>query len=1856
MSAATEFDVGPLNWVKSEIDLALVRASEALQNYTDAKDNAGDLTQIKFCRTHLHQVQGALTIVGIDGVTQFVEALESLLAAFEAPTYPTSPEGIALVKRALNAIQRYLDELAISQVNQPLRLLPLYREVQIARGITHVVATDLFFPDLGVRPPHRIVQAPTLSHDERQHLFRHERARFQHGLLAWLRMPQEKDGVIDMLDAVKRIEATQRTPATRSFWWVAIGFLSALAEGAIAVDGDVKQLCARIDAQIRRLLAGPEKIPERLMRDVLYVVANTNSSNETVQTIKTAYQLQAAIPSLETMITSSVSDPHDATHRRLRETIAAAQDAWNKFSAGTTPALPAFKEHTLALSALVEQLGHTDYRRLAQAIVAVTNWLSEQPSRQSEVLGMEIATAILLTQNAQENFQRLGNDFAHQVDVMVARIHGCIAGNPPQPGSETPALDDMSREAQEKLLTSQVAKEIQSNLGQIEQALDSFFRDAENRTELPALDTALRQIIGALTMMRHDGAVAVLQQCAADIKRFATPSYFPQQADFERVANELSTVGFFIDALPQGVVDFASFVRKLRAAPEDLSEENVEPAIVQQKRETQNSLNAFQDTPGDVELRQALKQNPTAPQDAQPAADKALEQQTEAILSALVADEEIAPSPVVTATALQAQALEAPLPSPETLQLAQASDETIDAELLSIFLEEAHDVLDNIDESLKLLHEQTYNVDVLMTIRRGFHTLKGSGRMVGLKTLGELAWAIEQVLNLWLRRELEVSMPLFELLEKAHTDLTVWVAYLETHTGGIPDTQYVLALAEALRSNNDELISPISAVSSIGVPTRTPEAPSVSQEEIAPLQSATPSFDVSPAVSAKELLTVSAALDNGEDTKSDTDSTDFEFSLEVVTPELAVEPGNISVTTEVADIVDKDSEIPPEVVGDETISTAPTLHEIFHKEAHGHLLTLQRDLLLFEADMSIPTPNTMHLAAHTLAGIAGALGFSPINRLALALEHALQRRDQTASPSSLEAFVIIRQTVAELELMLTAVAEARDPEPSPRLLDALGDLYCEPLAESEHVSPVETVAPDDALLFPEPLKTAPWSMAVPPLRDEFDAQLLPIFIEEALDLNQNIAKTLRAWRADPTNADMPRALTRLLHTFKGSARMTGAMNLGAIAHAIETHIEAAIASEHTEAITLELIDEIDNAHDIIIQGIDHLQNDESSVLSPSEQSAAIVPTHVAEGTPADLGNQLTPVPQSLPEAAAETAVQQRIMLRVRADLIDRLVNESGELSIARARIEGGMRGLKESLLDLTENVIRLRRQLRDIEIQAESQMQSRTAQADEHHAGFDPLEFDRFTRFQELTRMMAESVNDVATVQQNLFKNLDDANAAILAQARLNREVQQQLMAVRMLPFNGVADRLYRIVRQTAKELGKRVNLEIHGGQIEVDRSVLEKIVAPLEHMLRNAIAHGLENRDARIAQGKSEIGEITLTLTREGNEIVIDCADDGAGLNLERIRQRGVEVGLLAAEDAANSELAVARLHELIFTPGFSTASELSQIAGRGVGMDVVKTEIAELGGRIEVDSAPGKGTMFRLYIPLTMAVTQAVLVRAGNRLYAMPSVMVEQVRDVKEAELTEIREAGAIEWMGRRYSFHYLPQLLGDMHAAPEVHRQYWILLLRSGNQRIALQVDALKGNQEIVIKNIGPQLARVVGIDGATVLGDGQVVLILNPVALVDARRATFAYPAPVPAVQTSVESAATLPTVMVVDDSLTVRKITGRLLAREGYEVMVAKDGVDALEQLLDVLPDVMLVDIEMPRMDGFDLTRHVRADSRLRNIPIIMITSRTADKHRNYAFEIGVNHYLGKPYQEEALLRLVADYVKTQRAQADLTTA
>jgi chemosensory pili system protein ChpA (sensor histidine kinase/response regulator) len=756
--------------------------------------------------------------------------------------------------------------------------------------------------------------------------------------------------------------------------------------------------------------------------------------------------------------------------------------------------------------------------------------------------------------------------------------------------------------------------------------------------------------------------------------------------------------------------------------------------------------------------------------------------------------------------------------------------------------------------------------------------------------------------------------------------------------------------------------------------------------------------------------------------------------------------------------------------------------------------------------------------------------------------------------------------------------------------------------------------------------------------DNIDLDLLPIFEEEAQELMPALGTALRQWVARPDNLGARGEVLRVLHTLKGSARLAGAMRLGEMAHRMESSIEQ-IGSENLQAVQLEPLLSRFDALQATFDGLG------------KEPQAQDVPTPEATATPSALAikpsgavAKAAGAEVGLPAPVRSTANQS---VRVKSQLLDRLVNQAGEVMIGRSRMESRLSQLRTSLSELDGNLDKLRLQLRDVELQAESQMQSRLAQTKDAAQGFDPLEFDRFTRVQELTRMMAESVNDVATVQRSLQRTLQGTEDDLIAQGRQARELQRDLLRTRMVEFEGISDRLYGVVRQAAKESGKQVKLDIVGGSIEMDRGVLDRMTPAFEHMLRNAVGHGIESAAVRAETGKPAIGTITITIQQESNDVSVAFTDDGGGLHLDKIRAKAVANGLVT--DSAN--VSEAEAAELLFMPGFSTADHITELSGRGIGMDVVRSEVNALGGRIETATRLGSGTTFKLVLPLTTAVTQVVMLRMGEFTIGVPANLMETVLRIPSVQLDKAYAEDAYDMAGQPVPFFWAGALLQISAKSMEpVTKTSQVAVFRSAGQRLAMHVDEVLGNREVVVKNLGPQLARLPGLAGMSVLASGSVVLIYNPVALatVYGEQARLLHKQAGAQVQSATSNVLNmgvdlLPLVLVVDDSITVRRVTQRLLKREGYRVALANDGLQALERLQEEKPAVVLSDIEMPRMDGFDLVRNIRADEKLRDLPIIMITSRIAEKHREHARELGVDHYLGKPYSEDQLLELVRSY-------------
>ena len=1927
MTLANEPDIGPLTWVKSEIDQALSHAAESLQS---ALGSTNSPAQVQFAQNHLHQVGGALSIIGLDGLTRFVTALDLFLAALVRGELPLDETQISLGRRALASIANYLEELVHGAPDQPLRLLPLYRELVLARGEAAPSPADLFFPDLSVRTPVRS-EASKLDAAQRQQQSRTMRQHFQRGLLDWLR--QSDAAAIDaMRTALAGLEAVEDNPGMRSLWWAGQAFVDTLPTTPADELPAAKQLLTRIESQLPRAEGGAQALPERLLRELLYHIASQPASTPIQQAAHEVWQLSALIPEKG----AAVSDlPLGPLLQELHAQLTRIKDEWNTIGEHGTTALSKFEVLLEAFTKATAPLRRPVLYRLLGGMCRFTAWLNANPQHYSEPIALEFATALLLAEAALDRGLPDPN-FQTQVGDALSRLEALARGE--EPGAPPSATSvESARKQQEKEAVAQLSREILSSLATIEQTLDDFFRDHSKRAPLETLHTPLHQIEGALSLLGESDAISLIREAGETIASLARQDSPADDTELTELARRFSALGFFVQSLPYNRTSVAHFLSSATASAQP------KPASIDLLK-----LPDVSTIPLGTEPQAKRTSGSVDGIETFPAFEIETEGEAEIEIS-LESPEKPVPKPIPAPVAATASRTPAP----------PIHQEDIDAELLAIFIEEAREVLKSVIDHLKLLYASPGNHDNLTVIRRGFHTLKGSGRMVGLTDLGEAAWGLEQTLNRWLQLEWQVTPPLLKMLAIAHREFTAWVNQIDKKAEYRRDVSALLAEAERLRSSgaSEEKPAPTAAPEPETVPEQTGGEPKTEEleieepdfstaqavpeetayefvadededvdivpldepeavdeenraEEIAP--EPPPTETTKPARIKRPIVPKFEPFDFSPFTfEADGESGGFkseDFNLENFDPgasgsetpetdetfpgEGGQEPFGFGTGT--ADVAEREYQgtpgFPTEAnqaetesateepspgfapdsdtlyIGDIEISRA--LFELYVAEAQTHIITLHQEFDHLADNPTLLLPEASLRAAHSCAGISGTARCTPLYTLGKALELAQQRIQDLKRPPTANELALFKTCADTLDGMLTRIIGLSMPLETPELIEQLDGIGHGPPTFDTQTPNDRAIAEAVAKVFPEaaaaityeiaPRPASPTSSALPAAHDEIDRQLLPIFLEEAGELINALHITLHAWSHELGNADHSMLVKRQLHTLKGSARMAGAMVLGNRIHQLESRVESALnAGDDVAALVDEIVSSVDGIEQMIAvlaeSPVPESPVAETEVEPLAEQTAPPAAASPARSERITVtvspAAPIAPLPERKPPAAAPSRATTDsdaigAALRVRAELVDGFVNDASEIGVARTRIEGELRQLRRSLLDLTENVIRLRNQLREVEIQSDVQMQTRIAQAESVHVEFDPLEMDRYTRLQELTRMMAESVNDVTTVQQNLLKSLDNADFALHSQARITRELQQALMQVRMVPFDSLAVRLYRIVRRGARDLGKRANLDLRGGGIEIDRSVLEHIVAPLEHLLRNALAHGIESPEVRRAKNKPEIGQITLTTRQEGNEIVIELTDDGAGLDFERIAELARERGLLEPDEVADER----RLANLIFLPGFTTAEKVTAVSGRGIGMDVVKAETAAVGGRIDISSTPDAGTMFSIYLPLTLAVTQALLVRSGTQHYAIPASMISQIMELKADAIERLRAEGSIDWLGRQYSYRYLPNLLGNPNARPEIGRYSWVLLLHSGAQTLALHVDALRGHQEIIVKNAGPQLTRISGISGATVLGNGEIVLIINPVAMANREftygHASRASEAELPVTEAIFEPETVHePMVMVVDDSVTVRKVTSRLLERNGMNVLTAKDGVDAISQLQERKPDIMLLDIEMPRMDGFDLVRNIRADARLKDVPIIMITSRLADKHRDYAMEIGANHYIGKPYQEEELLNLIANY-------------
>jgi chemosensory pili system protein ChpA (sensor histidine kinase/response regulator) len=1160
----------------------------------------------------------------------------------------------------------------------------------------------------------------------------------------------------------------------------------------------------------------------------------------------------------------------------------------------------------------------------------------------------------------------------------------------------------------------------------------------------------------------------------------------------------------------------------------------------------------------------------------------------------------------------------------------------VDPELLEIFLEEAQEVMETASEALDAW--QNGDSSQLAGLQRDLHTLKGGARMAGIRAIGDLAHELENLYEGFGNGQFTASEELFALLHRCHDRLSDMIDAVRAGGGCARAPELVSAIVAFL---NGGAVADVEALTVDFAPPPvaedlssgdTPEG--VEEVDLVSL----PEPEVEQAASLPEAVEEAPA-----------------FEPEAMLDET---PPLVEITDSAAPVVDRDPELVEIFLeeADEILEAAGTSLESW-MEAPDNLIevqSLQRDL-------------------HTLKGGARMSEIPELGDLGHEMENLYEGLAMgTLKPSPL-LFELLQRCHDRLAVMVEGVKASKALKPANELISAIHSYIADPagfvMPAAVAAAPTAPVAASVAPVMPPPVQAPVTPAPAVPVAGGFtlsadvDLDILAIFVEESGELCEALETHLGAWEQEPTNAEAGNELKRVLHTLKGGARLAGLVALGDVSHDFETALDE---TDMRQAPPAEFFARMHSWQDRINELVEQLRQAASAMPTASAPVPAAVPAApVAAAKPAAAPAAQQPPQQKLTRRQ-QAQQQPQEMVRIDAGVLESLVNLAGETSINRGRVEQGVTEFAAHVQEMGNTIERLYEQLRRLDVETESQIMSTYQQgleSGEYGEDFDPLEMDQYSELHQITKQLSESASDLLDLKNTLIDRTRDTETLLLQQSRINTELQERLMRTRMVPFSRLVPRLRRIVRQVSGEIGKKVEFDVINPEGELDRTLMERIVAPLEHMLRNGVDHGIEDPAGRRAAGKDETGRITLELTREGGEVVMILSDDGKGIDTDAVRRKAVERGLIEE----NARLTEQEIQQFIFNAGFSTAAKVTQISGRGVGMDVVSSEIKQMGGSVSIDSRKGSGTRFTIRLPFTLAMNRALMVKAGEDTYAIPLNQIEGIVRISPYELENYfgDDSPPFVYARQSYELDYIGNFVHGQRVPSHLMNQQMplpVLLIRSTEHQVAILVDGLVGSREVVVKSVGPQLATVAGISGATILGDGSVVIILDVHSLIRAAHLQRQHVAlerrvraeeglePVPALVAPepVVEEKRVPLVMVTDDSVTVRKVTTRLLERNGYEVMTAKDGVDAVAKLEERKPDLMLLDIEMPRMDGFEVASHVRHDSRMKNIPIIMITSRTGEKHRERAFEIGVDRYMGKPFQEGELLETIQELLARTR--------
>jgi len=1811
------YDYSTLNWVKGEIDETLDQARQALEAFVE---NTDDEAQLQFCVNHIHQVHGTLKMVELYGAVMIAEEMENLAIAVQEKKISKKEDAYDILMRAILQLPDYLEHLQSGQQDVPLALLPLLNDMRAICGQSLLSESAFFSPDLSVDIPD---VAEANKEQDISALAKKLRHNYQMGLVSWFRDRDVERALKQIIDVVSQLRNAATQKPVAQLLWVAEGVIEALIDDGLTPSVSSKLLLGQVDREIKKIIDGGEQAiidepPVELIKNLLYYVATATSAGDKVQELSEAFKLDGllsgsgddeesedGLSAVNTEVMKTVTSAVKEDIARIKDEI----DIYIRTSEQDTGSLVSVQDALKKVADTLGMIGLGTQRNVVVEQAEVIAAIIDGRVDASDDTFMEMASGFLFIESSLSELggeSSAGKAHGNVVLEGLKRLQDGSSSEPLKPAS------GFLQDNEQRELLKVVIKEAKADMSRVKDAIISFVTapwEHELLSDVPQLN---RQVRGSMSMLSLNHAAELLSACNEYIcKDLIEKKDIPDQATLENLADVITSIEYYLEALDEErsdrdeILDIARIrVAKLGypVADYDAESESVEKLEVEDRKEK------ISEAP--------VAEEPVA---EEPVAEEPVAE--EPVVEEPVVEEPVVEEPSAEVVEVEATPVSKGAEKAENGNAASVladDDNDIDEEILEIFFEEAEEEMETLAVQFPKWKANPDDEEALSIVRRSFHTLKGSGRMVGAADIGEFAWEFENVLNRVIDHTIPISADVIFLIEKALNALPHVIAKFKGEEADDVDI-------ETLKNESHQL-------SKSGRLSR---------------------------------------LESGE----------MEVPGEGEGPSVIASKESVAVTK----VVTK-QEI-PEL--EEPTGIDPVLLEIFTKESNRHLGDVHAFIeQCIGQEENCRINDDLIRAVHTLHGSSHMAGITDIAEVSSSMEKYVKLLNANNAGVPEEVIDLIKEFSGSISQRVNQLAsdDANDNYKS-ALLDKITEFYDKEVELLELSAATLGGESADEVAIPH-VRGAELVLNEP--EDDFDEELLGIFIEEAVEILDASEVTLQNWINKQDDKDLVTQLQREIHTLKGGARMAAIEPMGDLSHSLETMIIA--IDEGRIEISTSLFDLVQQAHDQLVVMLDQVkakqpvdgkadlivkldlltEGKKLDELEVEVEPEIVIDEPVAESTPeieskSDSSETEAPATDDviavfpvakqerdeeeiiiMPEIPAQVAKAsenekqatgrlQHEQIRVRADLLDSLVNFAGEASIYRSRIDQQVGAFGYNLTEMEQTISRVREQLRRFEIETETQIMYRFEGADESSESFDPLEMDRFSNMQQLSRSLLESLNDLNSIQGLLETQTNEAETLLLQQSRINTELQEGLMRTRMVPFSTHTPRLRRLIRQTTGEVNKDVELVIVGEDDEMDRSVLDRVLPALEHMLRNSVDHGLETKAERKKTDKPKTGTILIDLKREGSEIVIRISDDGKGINLESIREKARERGLMKED----SDLTDKEVLRFILESGFSTASKVTQLSGRGVGMDVVNSEVKQLGGSLQIDTIEGKGTKFTVRLPLTLSVNKALLVNVGEDIYAIPLSSIDGVVRATHEELEGFYSSPEprYQYGGNSYRFMHLgSQLALNRPILPGPGGKLPVLLARAGDHRIALQVEALMGSREIVVKSVGPQISTVRAISGATILSDGSVALILDVGALVYMDIAK-------PVTQTSDEKAVvekakvkTKITVMVVDDSITVRKVTTRLLERNNINVMTAKDGVDAVAVLQEQIPDLFLLDIEMPRMDGYELATHIRNDDVMKNIPIIMITSRTGDKHRQRAMDIGVNRYMGKPFQEADLLQ------------------